>query len=283
VIHANWVIPAGWAAALVSAIRKIPFVLTARGSDLNLAARSAFLSHLAQGILERAALVTTVSEALRDQVIAHGIPAGKVRVIASGVEVRTERPAGQERPALERPRGVFVGSLRELKGVDVLLDALALLHKKGRRATLWIVGDGPERGRLEERARALGVSDRIYFAGQRPHDEIGSWIAECDYLVLPSFSEGRPNVVYEAFACGVPVVATDIPGTREIVQDKQTGLLVPTRDAQALSEAMDQVGSNEVLSQHLAEGAHRWLATQGLTWEECARNYLEAFRTAATR
>src|SRR3990172_1741026 len=67
VIHANWVIPAGWAAALVSAIRKIPFVLTARGSDLNLAARSAFLSHLAQGILERAALVTTVSEALRDQ------------------------------------------------------------------------------------------------------------------------------------------------------------------------------------------------------------------------
>ncbi len=281
VIHANWILPAGRIAAAVGAWRKVPYVLTVRGSDLNIAAKNMLLSGVGQKALFGAALVTTVGEALREQVIALGIAAEKVRVIPSGVEVHTQRPAGQERPALERPRGVFVGSLRELKGVDVLLDALALLHKKGRRGTLWIVGEGPERGRLEERARALGISDRIYFAGQRPHGEIGSWIAECDYLVLPSFSEGRPNVVYEAFACGVPVVATDIPGTREIVKDKQTGLLVPTRDPGALSEAMDQVGSNEVLAQHLSEGAHQWLGTQGLTWEECARNYLEAFRTAA--
>ncbi|MEW6775143.1 MAG: glycosyltransferase [Bdellovibrionota bacterium] len=279
-LHANWTLPAGWVAKRIAGHRNIPYVVTARGSDLNLAARNGLLRPMARGVLLGAAQVTTVSEALRDGAIQLGVPPEKVRVVPSGVAVNPTRPTGQERPSFPRPKAVFVGSLRDLKGVDVMLDALAILRDKNVPTSAWIVGDGPARQALEEQCRRLKLTDRVAFVGQRPHEEVGSWLAEADYLVLPSFSEGRPNVVYEAFAVGCPVVATDIPGTRELVTDKDRGLLVPPKDAKALAEAMEQVGTNEVLAQHLAEQASRWLTSQGLTWEICARNYLSVYQTA---
>lgn len=281
VIHANWTLPAGWVARRVARKRKIPYVLTARGSDIELAKKNSLAGRLSKPVLLDAALVTTVSEALREEVIAMGVPEERVRVIASGVAVRTTRPHGQDRPELPRPRGVFVGSLRELKGVDVLIEAIGILRDKGTHYSQWIVGDGPERERLEDLVRKLRLTDRIAFTGRVPHDEVGSWMAEADFLVLPSYSEGRPNVVYEAFAVGTPVIATDIPGTRELIADGERGLLVPVKDAAALADAMEKVGGNEVLSQHLAEMGSTWLQSQGLTWDACAKNYLAAYEAAA--
>ncbi|MCB0221989.1 MAG: glycosyltransferase [Chrysiogenetes bacterium] len=280
VIHANWTLPAGWVARLVGKRRGVPYVLTARGSDIQLAKKSSLAGRLCRPVLMDAALVTTVSEALREEVIAMGVPPGRVRVIPSGVAVKTTRPRGQDRPELPRPRGVFVGSLRELKGVDVLIEAMAKLRDRGTLHSLWIVGDGPEREKLEDLVRKLRLTDRIAFTGRVPHDEVGSWMAEADYMVLPSFSEGRPNVVYEAFAVGTPVVATNIPGTSELIADGERGLLVPVKDSAALAEAMEKVGGNEVLSQHLAEMGSAWLAAQGLTWDACARSYLAAYEAA---
>lgn len=282
VIHANWLLPAGWVAWRIAGHRKIPYVLTARGSDIRLARKNSLAGKFVRPVLRDAAMVTTVSEALRDEVIAMGVPPERVRVVPSGVAVKTTRPRGQDRPELPRPRGVFVGSLRELKGVDVLIEAMAALRDRGTNHSLWIVGDGPEREKLEDLVRKLRLTDRIAFTGQVPHDEVGSWMAEADYMVLPSFSEGRPNVVYEAFAVGTPVVATDIPGTSELIADGERGLLVPVKDPAALADAMEKVGGNEVLSQHLSEMGSAWLAAQGLTWDACAKNYLAAYEAAAS-
>jgi glycosyltransferase involved in cell wall biosynthesis len=136
---------------------------------------------------------------------------------------------------------LFVGNLVAVKGVDVLLKAwsrLAAAGVLGSEDRLAIVGDGPERGRLQAQAEALGLGPRVAFAGAVAFAEVPRWMAASDVLCLPSRSEGTPNVVVEALASGVPVVATRVGGVPELVRQGENGLLVPPEDAPALAEAL---------------------------------------------
>lgn len=135
---------------------------------------------------------------------------------------------------------VAVGRLSPEKGLDVLLDALALdTDPPGQRLHVALIGDGPERDRLAERVRCLHLHERVHLVGHS--DTVGDYLTAADLVVLPSRSEGIPNVALEAMALGRPLVATAVGGTPEVVPDGIAGLLVPPEDPAALAQAMRRV------------------------------------------
>jgi len=153
-----------------------------------------------------------------------GVPEERITVIYNALE-----PMDSVKPLpvpLSTPvKAVTVGRLISLKRVDKILEAVARIPELG----LVVIGDGPERPRLEQQAVSLGISERVYFAGQRSHEETLRLMASCDFLVLNSIHEGLPHVVLEAMALGLPVVATAVGGTPEVVKDGETGVLVEVK------------------------------------------------------
>jgi glycosyltransferase involved in cell wall biosynthesis len=178
------------------------------------------------------------------------VPEDRIIVIYNALE-----PLDGIQPAavpVQTPRRVVtVGRLVSWKRVDQIIEATARCDEAG----LVIVGDGPERAHLEELVRTLSLADRVYFAGQRSKAETLSLMAACDLFVLNSTYEGFPHVVLEAMHLGLPVVATAIGGTPEVVQDGKNGLLISPMAQAALSDTLVQLMSSPLEQQRLAGGA----------------------------
>jgi glycosyltransferase involved in cell wall biosynthesis len=171
-----------------------------------------------------------------------------------------------------------IGNLVQSKQVDRVIRSFAGLDKGPPMARLLVVGDGPERAVLEALARRLGLGSRALFTGALPPEEIPGVLARCHTMVLASRSEGRPNVVLEAMAAGVPVVAGDIDGVRELIVHGERGLLFPVGDERRLAAHLRSLMDDPALGRRLAANARQWLDDQGLTWENTARRYADIYR-----
>jgi glycosyltransferase involved in cell wall biosynthesis len=203
--------------------------------------------------------MVAVSQALRDGIleIAGPIP---VDVVPNGVDLERFCPIrkeeARERCGISSIGFIFmyVGRLIPGKGLEPLLEAFWSLGSL-REAKLYLVGNGGFRRNLEERAQGLGIGNRIVFAGARLHDEIPLWLNAADCLILPSFSEGCPNVVLEASACGCPIIATRIGGIPEIIKHGENGILVEPGDPAGLARAMSAMMLDPAASASLAARA----------------------------
>lgn len=200
-----------------------------------------------------------VAEVQKRQLVGmEGLRQEDVRVIYNGVDTNAYRPAaGGERASTRRTLRlsesdvvlVAVGSLKPIKGIDVLLRAIAPVMRSQARAKLVIVGDGPDRAALELLARELGVIDGVRFVGLRA--DVDELLRAADALVLSSRSEALPTVLLEGMATGLPVVATNVGGVPEIVEANRSGLLVPAEDVAALGAALARVVTDEALRRTL--------------------------------
>lgn len=151
-----------------------------------------------------------------------------------------------------------IGRLSHEKAHLDLAHALAQL-KASHNCKLVIVGDGPERSQLERTAESLGIKHLIVFAGQQSN--VARFYAAADVFALPSHSEGSPNVLLEAMAAELPIVATAVGGVTEIVTNNESALLVPPRNPQALAESLAQILSNAGIAKQLSTNAHRIVRT----------------------
>jgi glycosyltransferase involved in cell wall biosynthesis len=172
----------------------------------------------------------------------------------------THEPAAPApRQALATPDGaplaLALGRLHRNKGFDLLLDAVAQVP----RLHLWLAGEGEERAALEARAAQLGIDTRVTFLGWR--DDVAALLAAADMLVSSSRHEPLGNVVIEAWAAGVPVVASASEGPSVLVRDGETGLLVAPENAASLAAAMQRLGSDRALRLRLAEAGRAAWAT----------------------
>lgn len=148
---------------------------------------------------------------------------------------------------------LFAGRLDKMKGVDVLLASIAELRARGVTCCCTIVGDGPSKKELEQRAAALALNGQVVFTGPRP--DIVSYLHQASAFVLPSHSEGMPNVILEAMACGLPIVATAVGGIPDIIQNGRNGLLIPPGDAAALAAALAALLNDADLAARLGSQA----------------------------
>lgn len=192
--------------------------------------------------------VIVPSRYLGHSVAGWGVPEEKIVVVYNALE-QFDVIAPADVPVRSSIRIVTVGRLVPWKRVDQILEAIARLDEIG----LVIVGDGPEGPRLKELAQALGVADRTYFAGQRSKSETLALMSACDIFVLNSTYEGLPHVVLEAMSLGLPVVATAVGGTPEVVRHGENGLAIQPGDADSLYEALRELASSP-------ENRHKFVA-----------------------
>jgi glycosyltransferase involved in cell wall biosynthesis len=204
-------------------------------------------------VVRQANKVIVPSQYLGNWVVKWGVPAEKIAVIYNAVEI-SDKVEPLSIPLKTPVKAVTVGRLVPWKQVDGLIEALREIPELG----LVVVGDGPERPRLERIAQELGVSGRVYFAGQRSKRETLSLMAACDLFVLNSTYEGLPHTVLEAMALGLPVIATALGGTPEVVRDGETGVLVHSEN-KALEEALRTLVTDEKARQRLGEKARKWV------------------------
>jgi glycosyltransferase involved in cell wall biosynthesis len=204
-------------------------------------------------VVRQADRVIVPSQYLANWIVKWGVPTERIAVIYNAAEI----PDGVEPlpiPLKTPIKAVTVGRLIPLKQVDRLIEALREIPELG----LVVVGDGPERPRLERIAQELGVSGRVYFAGQRSKKETLSLMAACDFFVLNSTHEGLPHAILEAMALGLPVIATAVGGTPEVVRDGETGVLVLEQNG--VIKAFLTLARDPAFRRRLGEAARQWIS-----------------------
>jgi teichuronic acid biosynthesis glycosyltransferase TuaC len=280
-IHAHCVLPDGFAAVLLGRKMNLPVVCTAHGSEIRLYPWCSRLTRWAtKWALRRIGCVIAVSQDLRETIFSLVGPR-QLALIHNGADPATFKPfpKGEARAKLDLPRDkriiLFVGNLFPVKGIEYLLEAVALLPRQD--LLLCLVGEGDLKTAVASQARRLGIAQKCRLVGRRPHDEVPWWLSAAECLVLSSLSEGLPTILPEAMLCRVPIVATAVGGIPEIVSDGYTGLLVPVKDPAALARAVDALLMNDERVGAMVERAES-RAKSDLTWEVNARKTLALYR-----
>jgi glycosyltransferase involved in cell wall biosynthesis len=202
------------------------------------------------------------AEAIRESLIQQGYAPSKIVVIRNGIALsnfaRRERNAELRRELGITPSARLVAvfsRLNPMKGVEYFLDAAIILAERFPDVRFLVAGDGGSRQELEDRVRRLGFGSRIVFTGFR--SDVRELLSEAAISVLPSLSEGTSNTLLESMAAGIPVVATQVGGNPEVIEDGISGLLVPVRDSAALATAVGRLLEDEELASQLGQAGMR--------------------------
>jgi len=279
VIHAHHYSPFVYSALSRLWGSKCPVIFTEHGrlSDAGPSPKRRWANQVFSHVPGRA---FAVSEDVRAHLLGEGFPSGRVGVIYNGISVGSLPDAGSRAAARTR-LGIdddvvvvgTIGRLDPVKDFRTLLAAMGAVRTE-RPSALVIVGDGPERAALERAARELGILDTVRFLGHR--DDARAWLAACDVYANSSISEGVSLTILEAMAAGLPIVATRVGGTPEIV-DSSCGRLVPARDPSALAAALSDLAGRPALRRELGQTA-RLRAETRFTIERMVNEYAEVYR-----
>lgn len=284
VLHANTLFfQSSLAAAWVQYRTGVPLVTTIQIAGLEhlplptRIAAQVYEMSLGRFVLSRSSRVIAVSSSVRDHLLRLGIGSGRIDMAPNGVELNNfaieRRNIDPGRP----PHIIFVGRLIENKGPRFLLDALAHLASERFSFSASFVGDGPLGKNLRRKAAKLGLQDRVSFTGHL--DEVASELAKADIFVRPSLTEGLPLAVLEAMAARVCVVASDIPGNRDLIRNEANGLLVTPYDSKSLTGALRRLLRSPSEARWLAEAGYE--TARSYSWENTARQTGESLLTAA--
>ena len=279
VIDAHYYYPDGMAAAMLSWWFRKPFVVTARGTDINLIPEYVLPRRMIRWTAARAHGSIAVSRTLVGKLADLKADPAKLHVMRNGVDLQrfSPLPPSDCRVALGLPLDqailLSVGHLVELKGHHLAIEAMVELPT----FHLVIVGEGEERRRLQRQIEALRLERRVTLVGSQPNAELRRWYSAADALILASSREGWANVLLESLACGTPVVATAVGGTPELVSEAVAGRLMAGRDAGSMVRAI-----HSLFGQYPDREAVRRYA-EGFSWAETSSAQVALFREVIAR
>lgn len=273
VVHALHLTSYGFVAALAG---YHPLVSSVWGYDI-LQAPERSLPHrwVTRFALRRADVITATGEALAEATRPFAPMGRAIHVVPYGIDL-------DRFPARPGAGGHVIGAVKALlpsKGFAYLLDAMPIVLARHPDARVLLVGEGPERPRLEQQARALGIAGSVEFAGEAAHEAVPSYLARMDVFVQPSLTESFGVSALEASASALPVVAAEVEGGREIVRDGETGILVPPGDSAALAEALLRLLDDAALRASMG-AAGRHYVEERYNWPENAARMEALYREA---
>lgn len=268
-----WMYPDGCAVADLAEEMNLPCGLIAQGTDLHSYLENPVRRNKILRAIDRADITITRSESLKKLLVEEGADSEKIRTIYNGVDTRLFHP-GDPASARSRlnlpdktPLVLFVGNLLPIKDPVFLVHAIARMKLP---PLLVIVGDGPLESEIRSLSANLGISDRVLLVGRQSPETIALYMQAADLLCLSSRNEGLPNVILEAFASGLPVVAADVGGVSEVVSHPFLGSLVSHGHVEEFSKAIEtrllEPADREAIREH----------GRGYSWERTCQRYLEA-------
>ncbi|TIX51908.1 glycosyltransferase [Alteraurantiacibacter aquimixticola] len=262
-VDAQFFYPDGPAAARIAEELGLPLSIKARGADISLWGHKAYANRKMRAAAAQAKGLLAVSEALKRDMVAIGLPEEKITVHYTGLDQQRFRPQdrARSRAALARDHGVpiegpllaSVGALIPRKGQHFVIEALAELPD----AQLVLVGEGPDESDLRALAAMKGLAGRVHFLGSLNHDGLPKVLSAAEAMVLPSASEGLANAWVEALACGTPLVITDVGGARELVTSDTAGRIV-ARETPAILQGIGEVLAANYAPADVAQCAARF-------------------------
>jgi glycosyltransferase involved in cell wall biosynthesis len=259
VIHSHWMLPSGLAASVVGSVFGVRHVLTIHAADIFHIRHLPFSGLLARFILGGCDSVVAVSSYVSEVTRSVAGNRTDIKILPMGVDtsVFNDRLDKEEaRKKLEIPSGkilLFVGAIREKKGLEYLIKAMPEMLEAENSITLVVAGSGPLLKSCRTQANNLGLADRVIFKGRVPHELLPTYYAASDLVVVPSIidnrgeTEGMPVVVLEAMASGKPVVGTSVSGIIDVIKDGVNGFIVNEKDSTGLAEKIIDVFSSKDL------------------------------------
>jgi glycosyltransferase involved in cell wall biosynthesis len=279
IIHAHWVLPNGFIGARLSNKLRVPLMVSLHGSDMFLARKSKLFGAFARYVFNRTAVITACSPDLQTQ--ASGLSKREVNLLPYGVDTEAFAPK-----LAQRQNVLAVGRLVHKKGFLELVDAFAEACKYDKHSMLTIVGSGPLMPELRDRAAQHRIADRVDLPGNIGRAELPSVYAGASIVAVPSVldqggnQDGLPNVFLEALASGCAIVASDIPGIVNVVENRKQCLVVPAGNTAALSEAIIELLRSPELRKQLGAAA-RVKAQNELSWKIKCQEFVELYSKGA--
>ena len=270
-MHAFWA-PAGCIAILASLFKKVPVVINLWGSD-TLLFKIPGVSFILRIMLRRASGIICESDQFRNQLEQIGLPRNIISVIPNGIDVETFKLQNKtsSRNALQLSQDKIiilnVSSMSPVKGQKYLIESIPEIVNKFKNIQFVFVGDGEVRDELESLVNTLGLAPYVLFAGVQKATQIPHWLNSADIFVLPSISEGNPNALLEAMACGLPVIATAVGGIPEMMEDGREGLLSPPKSSSSLAKNIIALVRNKALRYQMGQNGLQTVLAKYANWK----------------
>ncbi|HEC92200.1 MAG TPA: glycosyltransferase family 4 protein, partial [Candidatus Atribacteria bacterium] len=226
--------------------------------------------------LDNSEYVFCVSKDIKDICIKLGVSEEKLEIVPNGINKKIFHPMDRDfaRKTVDIEFDgkivLYVGSYMPVKGIEYLLKAALTLLEKNKNLVFIFIGRGFE--------KMSGMHSNIKVIGPIEHEKIPFWLNSADLLVLPSLSEGRPNILLEAMACKTPILSTKVGGIPEIVKDNYNGILIPPKRSDLLEEKISIILENEGLLKKIGENGLRFIEKNNLYWEEIAKKVVRIYR-----
>ena len=286
-IHCHWIIPQGFFAALIHALYKIPYILTALGADVFAFSGNLWVTRLKAFALKPVKFCMVNSHATQ-QAMELFSPNTQFKYIPNGVDINLfhENRKDLKLKASLGVTGLFllaVGRFAEKKGFKYLIDAMPLVIQQYPDIKLALVGFGPEESTLREQVETLKLSGSVVFPGAKSGAELAAYFATADIFIGPSIvvsggdTEGQGIVFVEAMSAKAVVIASDVGGITDMIKDGDTGLVVPQKNSAAIAKSIIRLCGDPALRKSLAENGRR-LAEEKYSWEMIADQYMEVYK-----
>ncbi len=273
-VHAFFGFPTGW--LCYRSADKLPYIISLRGSDVpgqhaRLQLDYKILGPVFRAIWSRAAALVACSEGLKERALRF-LPSVAIDVIPNGVELDRFYPSeAKERP--EVLRLLTVGRLSVIKRVEMLIDAVEILHNEGCRLHFTIVGGGGMEPQLRESVRKKNLGNVVEIAGRADPEDMPQVYRQSDILISASMQEGMSNAMLEAMASGLPIIATRCEGLDELIADN--GLVVERPEAETIAGAIKKLAGDRRLCSQMALAARK--RAEQFSWSRAAESYLALY------
>jgi len=239
----------GFPAFLIKVLSKKPYVIWGRGSDIYIP--DYFVRMSRKKLLDNADAILALTSDMQKKI--EEITSKNILVVPNAIDLTDINPNTLSyKNELDKKIITFVGSLFPVKGVQYLIRAMEKIHNQIPQTRLILVGDGNERFNLEKLSKELQLENCIEFIGRVPHQQVSHYLSQTDVFVLPSLSEGFPNVLLEAMAFGLPIVASRVGGIPDIIEDGTNGFLVEPKNVSEIADRILTILFDEMLAQKIS-------------------------------
>jgi glycosyltransferase involved in cell wall biosynthesis len=280
-IHIFFGVPSGPLGYIAKKLFGIPYLIRMGGGDVpgfrpfQYKHLYILLTPLLRILWRNAEFLVANSKGLR-KMADHIFPALPIHIIPNGVDIH-RFTNGNARSSADVVRILFVSRLIMRKGLQFLIEAVPdILQQANSPFEIKVVGDGPDKEKLLQQIEQFGVAEKFRFCGYIDHGKLPEYYLDADIFVLPSLAEGMPNVVLEAMGSGLPVVATRVPGSEELIHHGENGYLVAPSDSQSLAQAIISLINDRVLRKRMGKQSKEIVSQY--TWKSIAEQYIELYQ-----